>query len=248
MKRIIISLSFILTSSIMSACTCTFTYIFCQHADTSDYIALVELIAYEVDSGPDITAGYFKLIENLNKEIPDTLNVLGQDGLNCNLDFDGFNIGDTLVINFSKYSFPFINAQNLREYFWGIDGCNRNYIHYSAGVLAGNITELDQEMDYLDFKESVFDCLDFSLSSEDDFIASDVSIYPNPSADRFYLNLGGTKAKDISVYNLSGQYIRTNLQENKQGVELDLTGEASGVYIVNIHTTKGIIRKKIMKL
>lgn len=70
---------------------------------------------------------------------------------------------------------------------------------------------------------------------------SGINAYPNPSAGKFSIESGG----EISVYNCTGEkvYMKTSAARK---TEVDLTGQADGVYFLHINTGKGIITKKLI--
>lgn len=242
MKRIILTIAILINTTIIFCCSCEYIDGFCHSADTSDYIALVELFDFE-----DATAAYFKLIDNINKEIPDTIHVLGQDGLNCNFGLSDFFLGDTLVVNFSKYNTSSQNAFNGNYYDWGIGGCRLNHLRYSKGKVMGYIKEPNEEVEYLDFKSDISGCFDFILNSKEQFL-EEITVYPNPSADKFYISSGQNLRIDFKVFDLKGYTINQTTQENQRNLEVDLNSVNPGIYILEIRTEKGILRKKILKL
>jgi hypothetical protein len=71
--------------------------------------------------------------------------------------------------------------------------------------------------------------------------SNSITIFPNPSNGDFKVECTNSKITGIKVYNLLGECIYTTT--NTQG---KLTGSA-GVYIIEIITTNGTFRKKIIK-
>lgn len=82
---------------------------------------------------------------------------------------------------------------------------------------------------------------------ENDFKASDIKIYPNPTNGLIFLTSETPQRKLIySIYNLSGQLIKyeTLIQQNKEYV-IDISKFKSGIYILNVNgLTKKIIKQK----
>lgn len=64
---------------------------------------------------------------------------------------------------------------------------------------------------------------------------SGFSLFPNPSSGRFVLSFGGSvEASTVTVYNALGELITTqSITPGSSYVEIDLSGEASGIYYVN---------------
>lgn len=79
------------------------------------------------------------------------------------------------------------------------------------------------------------------------FSASDISVYPNPSNGIFRFFFGeipGTKTIEIS--DATGRLVRT-IQTSDQKTEIDLSGEAKGIYFCRIFSQKQLIgTKKIL--
>lgn len=235
----------ILHSQAAQACSCQgYIQEFCFGADTSDYIALVELIEFD-----DPTAASFKLIENLHKEIPDTIAVLGSDGFNCNLSLDNFSVGDTLVINTRFYQSGVTNVTNFNTYHWGIPDCSRHYLEYSNGIVIGALDTFNvaTENDYLQFKEQLFGCFDFTLSTAEldkDYF----NIYPNPFTDYIHIETIEYHIIEINLYNLKGEKLISQHLHKASTAQIDLPDENSGLYFLEITTSEGILRKRVVKI
>jgi photosystem II stability/assembly factor-like uncharacterized protein len=76
--------------------------------------------------------------------------------------------------------------------------------------------------------------------------SSDIKIYPNPFADSFYLNFASKDSRTITIYNNVGQELRSVSVTGSQ--EFISTREwPSGIYYMNVYTTKGKTTHKIIK-
>ena len=80
-----------------------------------------------------------------------------------------------------------------------------------------------------------------SLSLTDLNSAESISIYPNPSNGVYLIN--GEEILELSVYNNSGTLILTQKSSN----QLDLTNYSSGLYLLKVKTSNGIISRKLIK-
>ena len=233
----------LLNSILGHACSCT-GYIdeFCYSADTSDYIALVELLDFD-----DSSAARFKLIENLNKEIPDTISVLGADGINCNLDLNKFEIGDTLIINTDYYSNGSPSTENSNIYYWGIEDCSRHYLEFSSNIVQGKLdTFTDQiEIEYEEFKNRLLDCYDFTLSSVE-LSEQSIDIYPNPFKNQILIK-SDVRINQTKIYNLNGQLIKSISNINSKNLSITIDNQDSGLYFIEIITVRGTIKKKLLQ-
>ena len=71
-------------------------------------------------------------------------------------------------------------------------------------------------------------------------------IYPNPTTGKFRIENSELRIENVEVYDVYGKRIMTvKVEDNK--VELDLSGNASGVYFTRIFTDKGMVTKRIVK-
>jgi len=95
---------------------------------------------------------------------------------------------------------------------------------------------------------------DFDLNSPDtptvgiENLAIDfTTIYPNPvTAEHFYIN-SQHEIKEVKIFNINGQLVTTTITPTGTTSATVLKPEnAKGIYIVEITTNKGIIRKKIV--
>jgi hypothetical protein len=96
----------------------------------------------------------------------------------------------------------------------------------------------------------------FLTSTENEIAASDFSIFPNPSDDRFYLNSEAFIADDVvlEIHDLNGRLVFQDGQISKNALlnyQIDIQGETNGIYIVTLKSNgDGLIfqRGKIFKL
>jgi Secretion system C-terminal sorting domain len=73
-----------------------------------------------------------------------------------------------------------------------------------------------------------------------------VQVYPNPTYGKVTVQLANEAQADVSVYNLVGQTVMTNVVLSTMG-ELDLSGLARGTYIVEIKSEGVVARQKVVK-
>lgn len=83
--------------------------------------------------------------------------------------------------------------------------------------------------------------LPLAIGIEENII--DISISPNPVVDELFIN-SEKQIKAYAIYNLSGKLLVTS---NKSGNRIPMKKFARGVYIVEISTDKGIVRKRVVK-
>jgi O-glycosyl hydrolase len=75
---------------------------------------------------------------------------------------------------------------------------------------------------------------------------SNVQIYPNPVTDHLILT-SEENINKISLYDISGRVVSTEVYDNKAHIKLTLSGLAKGVYFIQINTDKGNYTKRIIK-
>jgi len=80
---------------------------------------------------------------------------------------------------------------------------------------------------------------------------STMNVYPNPARDvvRVDYQIADSQEANLMIYDLSGKLISSrviNSDENLQSISLDVSGFNSGMYYVNIVTTKERLTKKLM--
>ena len=79
---------------------------------------------------------------------------------------------------------------------------------------------------------------------------TDINLYPNPTRDVFTLSFELTEVQDVDIYvlNAMGQVIYSESLENFTGSyseAINLTGEAKGVYMVQIATKDGVVNRRV---
>ena len=78
-----------------------------------------------------------------------------------------------------------------------------------------------------------------------------VSIYPNPSKDKFYLNFhtGFKGNAEVKIFNTVGQEVYFKEISDPQGSVIELNKQLpSGYYILQLNCNKGVFQTKITKL
>lgn len=83
-----------------------------------------------------------------------------------------------------------------------------------------------------------------SIASEENL--SKVSIYPNPTTNRVYINTSEV-IDNITLYTILGQEV-FSIKGVGNGFELDLSNQPNGAYIVTLQTQGGIQSMKLIKI
>ena len=88
-----------------------------------------------------------------------------------------------------------------------------------------------------------------SFTTEPDGVnvyANSTIVYPNPTTGKFRIENSELSIENVEVYDVYGKLI-TTVKVEDNNVELDLSGNASGVYFTRIFTDKGMVTKRIVK-
>lgn len=83
------------------------------------------------------------------------------------------------------------------------------------------------------------------MLSDVDFMSETMTVFPNPVKETLFINThNGESVLNIQIYDLLGKLVN-----NKEmiGRELDVNDLKSGIYLLEIKTTDGVVTKKIIK-
>ncbi|MDD4234586.1 MAG: choice-of-anchor J domain-containing protein [Bacteroidales bacterium] len=74
-----------------------------------------------------------------------------------------------------------------------------------------------------------------------------ISVFPNPTNNLLYVDLGLLNANetDISIININGQIVETSSEKSQNTISIDLSNLAKGLYFLRLNTTEGIYTYKI---
>jgi hypothetical protein len=85
---------------------------------------------------------------------------------------------------------------------------------------------------------------------ENNSIARQIQVYPNPSADKIYLDFSNPsfEVTGIELLNTSGSSSKVWNGTNNSGIyEISLSDRPAGMYFIKVETNKGIAVKKVIK-
>lgn len=101
-----------------------------------------------------------------------------------------------------------------------------------------------------DFYDNNFSCAiinsiaEAKTSNQTKTINNNFKIYPNPSTNNIYVELGEQTVKSVSLYSLLGQKLQEQL--NPTGtIEFQRQQLPNGVYLIQIQTNQGIVSQKV---
>lgn len=165
------------------------------------------------------------------------------------------------------------NFTTIISYEWGggdweesrMDEFTYNYSYTFDQVLLPQVGEYDFETkhmlsaqkayDYsggtwLDKSEAILHYSEKDVNAISELSSSEIQVYPNPSSGIVNIGIEGFGQEfTISILDISGKIIQSHLIQNAATVNnqvLDLSGNASGLYFVNIFNDKKSVYKKIV--
>lgn len=136
---------------------------------------------------------------------------------------NNFNNGDTL-----KLSYAFLYAR---------DGNHIENVQSIIDMAAAVKVFYDNESDV------ACNGATWNVSEQDAF---QINIMPNPSYGKFQVNTFHYQIDEVNVKNASGQLIKRMTPICTEQMELDLTGEQSGIYFLELKSESRIVVKKIV--
>lgn len=80
----------------------------------------------------------------------------------------------------------------------------------------------------------------------DEYFKEDISIYPNPFNELFYINAAGNMINKIIITDIKGAVIYAK-EVNNSFIEINSSEYSKGLYFVKLFTSDGIFVKKIIK-
>lgn len=133
---------------------------------------------------------------------------------------------DISVDNFTRFSYS-ISEHDARYIRWTLQASDKGNTQLN-NIRITKFTEAGDSTAVADFNSGTF------------------GIYPNPAQSDFKIHLGRTTVQSMTLYNLLGQTVKTwsHPQEAQSFVISDIP---CGTYILKVHTSSGIIQKKVVK-
>lgn len=80
----------------------------------------------------------------------------------------------------------------------------------------------------------------------DDYAIEEVSIYPNPTLYKVYMDFDGIKERTIQVYSSTGKIVQ-ELSVHEQSISVDLSQNERGTYFITITSDDSISRARVVK-
>ena len=84
--------------------------------------------------------------------------------------------------------------------------------------------------------------------SNDEFLSNKFAVYPNPAKNVLNISNGESMVvKNVTVTDLNGRTVKNVSFDNVANIQVNVSDLASGLYLVNIASDKGIATKKFVK-
>lgn len=87
--------------------------------------------------------------------------------------------------------------------------------------------------------------LDCTMSNND-LIKTDLTIYPNPAKDEVYIT-SDSKVSKAELIDVTGRVVSVQDIQSNNKPKVDTSKLTKGVYILKLHTDKGVVTKKVIK-
>ncbi len=143
----------------------------------------------------------------------------------------------TLTANQASASYQWINCDTDLP----ISGAtSQSYIptvngSYAVEITSGSCTELSQ-------------CIEFSTLGLDAFLASEVSVFPNPVKTNLNVAISNnTEAIALDLFDVSGKLISQKRITNKENMFLQMKNMSSGIYFLKVSSSEKSGAYKIVK-
>lgn len=240
MKTFLLSTLFAFLAYSGEACSCIYiSDYFCPSASWINsngggpvqYIAQVKVTSrysYYMD---------VEVVDNLQNNLPGSLTILGQDGLNCNEYLNPFEEGKTYIV--------MINESHWEEDVYDLSGCGKFWLPVNDGKVQGNIAEGVQEQSYEEFRQELARCAGIT-SAEEPKLPS-LLLYPNPTSGEMFFE--GIEAGDVlnyTIYSYAGQLVKAGLIFGGSSPSLSLAGLPDGLYLLRLQSGKAVITRRIV--
>ena len=143
-------------------------------------------------------------------------------------------------VNFAKSGNP--NGTNLEEWpqFYSTGQCyleiNTTPDGTKCGLKTAELNLWDEVVGFTGCSQSVGIT---EIGESDNYFY----VFPNPTNKFIYINFSGRKNSEITVLDSTGQKLKIPANKNM----IDLSGQPSGLYFIQIKTENGLFTKKVLK-
>ena len=185
--------------------------------------------------GTELVRGFVIDANNCNSKYSNAIQVVKKD-----------NPSVLIIVPKSTYSLVARSNKKAEEYIWKLDGIVqpmfidsliRPYENSKVSIVTGNYTVIGKNVYKVKTLSGTLTCQSAESEKFDfsPYDAKGLSIYPNPSNGRFYLeSLNEFKDATISIYTIDGRFMFEKTDTIKFPKLLDLSFLTEGTYILKV--------------
>jgi len=214
--------------------------------------------------------GQFKLLYDFNLNEGDTMTFSVPQNV-AHYDFTcggGYGVPDSAQVRIDSTALTEVDGQLLKTLYstaiivpgnedsaWVLEqfteriGSHAGLFGYTTFVCLGGFSGyLRCYNDSLVSYTTVAEACDFVMGLNETAEDNSISIYPNPTASRVFVESSAENIIGYTVRSMSGQVLLEQLNQSLTRIGIDLSEIPSGIYIVEIHNGRNeLVREKIIK-
>jgi len=105
----------------------------------------------------------------------------------------------------------------------------------------------EEDIIYLDITNSIGEVATFYATnlSQEEFLKESISIYPNPTIEVLNIESSGVAIENVKIYDINGRLVK-EIKINDES-QINVSQLQKGVYIIEMKTSMGVLRKKLIK-
>lgn len=144
---------------------------------------------------------------------------------------DGFGSIDlTITGGLPPYTISWSNGAETED----IDNLEPGIYTVTVSDASGCLSEVTAEVTFVSSTEHIL---------PDNLI----TVFPNPNAGSFTLDVGNLKAESVEVFDMNGDLLYHKIVDGNQPIiNIHLRYAPAGVYVVKVSTVEGIVRKRVV--
>jgi len=247
MKKTLFSLLLPALPALAICCSCIGYTSFCELIKPDTRVARVRVINRYF--WPTVAERKFWIdvvvVETLQGDVQeDTMTILASWGTSCDPDYAVFNIDEQFIVHINEAYQP---GPTDWPSFAFENGCREEYLSLKNGQVSGFIKENYTDMPYLDFKQQLGTCVNFTRTRDREELNSIFSLLPNPAASEVYIYCKSlVKNYTLKIYNAVGQLMLSETVANGNSHHLALDCFNNGVYFIKIQVGNEFITKRLV--
>jgi len=181
------------------------------------------------------------VLENLQREVNENeLLVKGGNGGDCGENLMQFSVDDTLILALEVW--PIMGDSTMV-----LTICGLRFLRYENGLVLGQITETLTSQPLDEFKNNLLTCGNSPVSSNE-ISLEDLKIFPNPVSDILQIESKDQSILNVELFNSQGQVLTQASIKDVHAISMKTDSLEKGIYFLKIHTPKGILTRKFLKI